>query len=125
MGIQTRRNQMGLEGTWRITSMDLWAPEDVDLMGPAFIEFDRDRMGTFRFVAVTGSMDCRLVQTDGLSRVEFSWEGDDDGDEVSGRGWAEAAPDGSVHGHIYFHMGDDSGFRAERAETAIRPRGRS
>jgi hypothetical protein len=26
--------------------------------------------------------------------------------------------DGSLHGHIYFHLGDDSGFRAVRAEDA-------
>jgi len=31
-----------------------------------------------------------------------------------GRGWAVLADDGSLRGHLYFHLGDDSGFRAVR-----------
>ena len=38
----------------------------------------------------------------------------DEGDDVSGRGWAALNPDGTLEGHIYFHLGDDSAFRAER-----------
>ena len=36
------------------------------------------------------------------------------------RGVVKAAleEDGSLRGHIYFHLGDDSGFRAVRAEDA-------
>ena len=30
------------------------------------------------------------------------------------RGWAILADDGSLQGHLYFHLGDDSGFRAVR-----------
>ena len=29
--------------------------------------------------------------------------------------------DGSLRGHIYFHLGDDSGFRAVRAKAAPKP----
>jgi hypothetical protein len=28
--------------------------------------------------------------------------------------------DGTLEGHIYFHLGDDSGFRAERFNEAVR-----
>jgi hypothetical protein len=45
---------------------------------------------------------------------EFSWQGSDEGDEVSGRGWAALDADGTLGGHVYFHLGDDSAFRAER-----------
>ena len=45
---------------------------------------------------------------------EFSWQGFDEGDDVSGRGWAVLNPDGTLEGHIYFHLGDDSAFQAER-----------
>ncbi len=45
----------------------------------------------------------------------------DAGDPASGRGWALAEEDGSLRGHIYFHLGDDSGFRAVRAEDAPKP----
>lgn len=38
----------------------------------------------------------------------------DEGDDVSGRGWAALNPDGTLEGHSYFHLGDDSAFRAER-----------
>jgi hypothetical protein len=59
-------------------------------------------------------MDCRPGERDGYSSVEFTWQGSDEGDEVSGRGWAVLADDGSLQGHLYFHLGDDSGFRAIR-----------
>jgi hypothetical protein len=31
---------------------------------------------------------------------------------VSGRGWATLALDGTLSGRLFFHMGDDSSFRA-------------
>jgi hypothetical protein len=46
--------------------------------------------------------------------VEFSWAGDDEGTESSGRGWAEIGKDGRLQGRLYFHLGDDSAFVAER-----------
>ena len=88
--------------------------EAVDLLGPAFIEFGRDGTGAFRFIAVEGWMDARHAQRDGRAAVEFSWDGNDEGDPVSGRGWAIAEEDGSLSGRIYFRRGDDSGFRALR-----------
>ena len=48
-----------------------------------------------------------------------SWQGSDEGDDVSGRGWAGLNPDGRLEGHIYFHLGDDSAFRAERFNGAV------
>ena len=55
-------------------------------------------------------MDCRDAPRDGRPGVEFSWEGNDDCDRASGRGWAALKADRSLHGHIYFHLGDGSGF---------------
>lgn len=101
-------------GRWRIEEMDLWDRDAIDLLGPAFVEINSDGTGSFRFIAVEGYLDCRFDKRDGQRVVEFSWEGDDDGDPVSGRGRARAAPSGSLRGHIFFHMGDDSGFRAVR-----------
>lgn len=105
----------GLVGTWRITGMDGWDIEDVELLGPASIEFGRDKTGSFRFIAVEGWLDCRFDSTDGQPIVEFTFDGYDEGDRVSGRGWARLAEDGSLYGHIYIHVGEDSGFRAIRA----------
>lgn len=110
-------SSMGVTGAWRIVEMDLWDAEAIDLLGPGFIEFGGDRSGSFRFIAVEGWMDCHGGQRDGRPCVEFTWEGNDECDPASGRGWAVLEEDGSLRGHIYFHLGDDSGFRAVRAEA--------
>jgi hypothetical protein len=101
-------------GIWRIVEMDLWDIDAIDLTQPAFVPFDGDGDGGLRFVAVQGQLDWRTSAQGQGDRVEFTWEGDDEGDRVSGRGWAQVDEDGSLRGHIYFHLGDDSGFRAVR-----------
>jgi hypothetical protein len=70
--------------------------------------------GELGFIAVQGGLDWRSTTIEGRQAVEFSWQGFDEGDEVGGRGWAAIEPDGNLSGHIYFHLGDDSGFRARR-----------
>jgi hypothetical protein len=102
-----------LTGRWRILEMDLWDQEALDLVAPAFIEFSADHSGELGFIVVTGWIDWRSAGS-GRPGVEFSWEGTDEGDQVSGRGWAALQTDGVLHGHLYFHLGDDSGFRAQR-----------
>ena len=107
-------------GRWRITEMDNWDPDAVDLVQPGFIEFDDDGLGGLSFIVVTGELDCRDADRDGRPGVEFSWQGSDEGDDVSGRGWAALNPGGTLEGHIYFHLGDDSAFRAERLNGVVR-----
>jgi len=99
-------------GKWRIVEMDLWDREAIDLVGPAFVEFTVDGRGSFRFIAVEGYLDCRQAEHGEGAGVEFTWEGYDEGDRVSGRGWARVETDGSLSGHIFFHAGDDSGYTA-------------
>jgi hypothetical protein len=101
-------------GKWHIDEMDLWDRDALDLVAPAFIEFRPDDTGTFGFIAVRGWMDCRKTVLDHSPAVEFTWEGNDECDPASGRGWAVLQADGSLHGRLFFHMGDDSGFRASR-----------
>ncbi len=93
--------------------MSGWDRDDIDLVEPGFIEFAEDGTGQFGFIAVRAWLDCRPVERDGQPGVEFTWEGVDEGDQVSGRGWASLVDDATVEGHLYFHMGDDSSFRAE------------
>lgn len=112
------RKQPGpLVGRWRITEMDLWGPDVIDLEEPAFIEFRRDGTGPFAFIAVEGWMDCLPAPDRGRHAVEFTWEGNDEGTPVSGRGWATFTEDGKVRGHLYFHLGDHSAFLAEPFNT--------
>jgi len=79
-----------------------------DIGSGALIDF-----GQFGFLAVRGWMDYRSTERDSRTGVEFSWDGEDEGDQVSGRGWAAAVDDVTLQGHLFIHMGDDSGFRAE------------
>ena len=103
-----------LVGRWRIQEMDVWERDALDLVGPAFIEFRAEQTGHFGFIAVEGWMDCREATID-----------DCPGSGVlvgrqrrmpSGQRPRVVAlqPDGPLKGHIFFHMGDDSEFRAER-----------
>jgi hypothetical protein len=105
---------MNLVGRWRIIEMDLWDREAIELLGPGYFEFRKNGIARFRFIAVEGWMDCRPIQTDNGPGVEFSWDGTDELDRVSGRVTAVLQDGGSLQSHIYFHQGDDSGFRAER-----------
>jgi hypothetical protein len=102
-----------LAGRWRIVEMEVWDRDAIDLVGPGFIEFAGDGTGQFGFIAVRGWMDCRSFERDGRVGVEFSWEGEDEGDAVSGRGWACLVDDTTIEGRLFFHLGDDSAFRAE------------
>jgi len=63
---------------------------------------------------VQGWIDWRPVVRDNRDGVEFSWDGVDDNDPRSGRGWAIIEEDDSMRGRFFFHMGDDSEFRAVR-----------
>lgn len=104
----------GIEGTWRIVEMDLWDQDAVDLVAPGRIELRRDRTGSLTFIAVEATLDVRYSDSNGTSSAEFSWDGFDEGDPVSGRGSVSLHSDGTLRGHLYFHMGDDSGFVATR-----------
>ena len=43
-----------LLGKWRITEMELWDTDFVDMLGPAYIAFDAKGGGEFVFGAVHG-----------------------------------------------------------------------
>lgn len=96
--------------------MDNWRQEEVDLIQPGFIEFSAHRLGLLGFITVSGSLDYRVTAYDGRLGAEFSWQGIDDDDDASGRGWVAIDPDDTLEGRIYFHLGDESGFRATRFE---------
>jgi hypothetical protein len=85
----------------------------------------RKRVRSRRQSCRTATPEPRGTRVHGLSRggagqaagVEFSWEGNDESDPASGRGWAVLEEDGSLSGRIFFHLGDDSGFTAVREAT--------
>ncbi len=99
-----------LIGKWRIVEMDLWDRNYLDLVEPAYIAFDSRGGGDFAFGVVNGWLDCGYAPRS----IEFTWEGSDESDEVSGAGSAESEDDGTLSGEIRFHYGDESGFKARR-----------
>ena len=111
---QERTTPSPILGRWRITEMELWDQEDLDMEVPAFIEFRPDGMGEFQFILVRGWIDYYLVEREGKAGVEWSWEGSDEMDPCSGRGWAVLERPGRLVGRVFFHRGDDSGFSAEK-----------
>lgn len=102
-------------GRWRITWMEVWGQDYCDREVPAFIEFEPDGLGAFQFGLVSGRMDYRVVDRGGKPAVEWAWEGTDESDPVSGRGWAVLESAKKLSGRIFIHLGDDSAFTADRA----------
>jgi len=107
----------GIIGTFRITHMDEWDQEFVNAEVPGFIRFDSKTMGEFHFGYVHGQMDVEQTERDGKPAVEWTWDGNDEMDEASGRGWAVLQDDGTLKGKIVFHGGDSSGFTAAKAKA--------
>jgi hypothetical protein len=81
---------------------------------PGHFTFRKDGTGEFQFGVVQGEMDCRVETLDGNDRIEFSWEGEQEMDPASGRGWA-MIENGKLRGRIFIHLGDDSGLLAKRS----------
>ncbi len=101
-------------GTWRIIEMEQWDQAFIDLVVPGYIAFREKNLGEFQFGAVHGDLDYRIEPYQNAERLEFTWEGEDEMDPVSGRGWA-IIENGQLQGRLYFHEGDDSGFTATKA----------
>ena len=106
-------------GRWRIVSMDQWDQDFVDDEEEGYVEFNARDSGTFHFGYVHGNMDCQLTTRDGVPAVEWSWDGDDEAEPAHGRGWAVLG-DNELHGNIFFHGGESSGFVAKKSDPLPR-----
>jgi hypothetical protein len=110
--MKTRNNPF--IGTWSIIEMEVWDQEFVNMDVPGHFTFEKDGLGFFQFGMVQGELDCRVETGDRGARIEFSWEGQDETDPGSGRGWAVIENE-ELCGRIFIHLGDDSAFRAQKA----------
>lgn len=102
-------------GKWRIVQTELWDLDDLDLVTPATISLSRNHDGHIGFIAVEAELDYRVVTRDGSPAIEFSFDGFDEDQQVTGRGWAVLEAD-RLHGRLFFHQGDESSFVAERKQ---------
>ena len=107
-------------GLWHIISMETWDEDYFNEEVQAFIEWEENGTGHFQFGYVQGSMDWRPTTRDGQPALEWSWEGNDEMDPAQGRGWATLT-DNELHGMIFMHRGDESGFVAKRPKSPKRP----
>ena len=71
-------------GRWRIVETSVWASDVLDLDGVACLAFEADGFGRLKMIALSADVDYR----ENGDRIEFSWAGFDEGDPVSGRGFA-------------------------------------
>ncbi len=110
----TARDKHPFRGKWSITETELWDREALDLVVPAYINFDSDGLGELRLIAIDASIDYRVGTHDGEPCVEFSWSGFDEGDPANGRGWATLQSD-RLEGRLFIHQGDESGFVGKRS----------
>ncbi|MGZ3301681.1 MAG: hypothetical protein ACXWO3_12575 [Isosphaeraceae bacterium] len=112
------KSQNPFNGLWHIVSMETWDEDYFNEEVQAFIEFEENGTGPFQFGYVQGNMDWRPTTRDGEPAVEWSWEGGDgaDGTPLTGRGGAKLAGD-ELHGMIFIHLSDESGFRGEEGDT--------
>ena len=101
------------QGRWKITEMDAWDLKYIDLVEPGYIQFDARMSGALHFGCIYANISYAL--NSGNKKAVFSFQGDDEGHSISGRGWVTIKKDG-LHGHIFIHQGDESGFIAKLAD---------
>lgn len=100
------------EGRWRITWMEIWPRDYVDLIEPGYFQFDEDGLGAFVFGVVRGWIDVRVSSE--KPYLEYSWQGNAEGDDYCGRGWFEFRNRNQGEGKLFIHCGDESGIKIER-----------
>jgi len=104
-------------GTWHITEMDCWDTDYVNLLVPGYVSIDREGHGFMQFGAVEADLDCRIEDFGIQQRLEFTLQGFDEGDPISGRGWITVSGF-EMTGGIFIHEGNESGFKATKTSSA-------
>ena len=92
--------------------MEQWDRDYIDMVSPGYIALRKGGTGQLHFGCVEAELDWRGAAD--TERLVFTFTGFDEGDEVTGRGWAEVQGT-RLTGRIAFHQGDESGFVADKA----------
>ena len=101
----TSRKTKPFIGQWRIVGIDGWDQDYVDMEVPGHFTFEKRGVGNFQFGLVQAQLDYRVAG----NRIDFTWSGFDENNEISGRGFADIVRN-ELCGHLYIHLGDDSAF---------------
>lgn len=105
-------------GNWRITEMDEWDNEYINMETNAYIQIDKKGYGSFQFALVSGSINGEMEEFGGEKLFTFTWEGNEEYDQVSGSGWLKLEKKDELTGRIKFHSGDSSLFKARRKKAS-------
>ena len=107
---------MKYEGIWHIKKMSNWDEDFYNMEVQAYLNIKSHSSGEFQFGLVSGQIDGEYVKYPDGNRFEFSWQGMDECEEVSGSGWLKIEND-IMEGNICFFQGDTSTFLAHRFST--------
>lgn len=101
-------------GRYRITEMELWDKDYIDMVVPGFIDIREDGYAEFQFGVVEGGG--QYGYTKDCKYVDFDWEGSSECDEASGEFELEINGD-KMTGTISFNDGDESELTAIREKS--------
>lgn len=94
---------------WRIVEVDDAWDLDLDVEEPAHLDVGQDGHGEMVFFLLGASVDARRVSD---ARFDFTWKGQWENDEQSGRGVAELGDNGDLRIQLWIHFGDELLLRA-------------
>lgn len=104
-----------LTGIWNILEMELWDEDYFNMETQAHLKFNNDKEGSFQFGLVKGDfVGDKYQYQKSEERFEFTWQGNDESDEVFGSGWIQRESLGKLKGEFRIHRSDNSKFEATK-----------
>ena len=103
-----------LLGKWRIVESD-WDDEYLHDGGPAHIQIGVANIGLLAFGGISSELDYKICDRDGSFAIDFTLQGWDAGEKITGSGWAKLDEDGRMRLHVSVHNGDEAEMIAVRA----------
>ena len=108
---------MNFAGTWFIITMEMWDADYFNMEVQAYLRIGANGIGSFQFGLVSGGLDGEVVKLGKTERFEFTWEGQDEMDPVTGSGWLKMSTPNRVEGRLKIHLEDGSTFIAVREKS--------
>ena len=106
----TRERACALIGDWRIVEADLWDRDYLDIVQPAYMTIEDRGHDRFAFGCVQGNLDSEYSSR----TIFFTWQGNDEMDEVWGDGSAELEDDGFLDIELRFHHSGEANLKAQK-----------
>jgi hypothetical protein len=115
--MQEKKSQdSDFKGTWHIYEMEQWDEDYFNMDAQAYIEIEPENNGYFQFGLVYGEIDGWIVDYADGKRFEFTFEGNEECEPVSGYAWVRIKEKDILEGEFRFHKGDSSTFLARKAK---------